>query len=172
MEKVAKPSPGLEVRRNGRRFVFRDGKMTAAGPKSGWYEPGLSASEIKYREQLVAGALGVTADAIARDLKRSTVTRLEIIASNAAARIVAESEKRSPPKGAAGLVAFFAPVKVREQLLGDLEEAYFDNVKRIGPRAAKWSYRYQVAAAAVAFLGPRILAWSGVAAVLKRFGAS
>lgn len=85
--------------------------------------------------------------------------------------VVTIADRPTPPSGAAGLVAFFAPVKVREQLLGDLEEAYFDNVSRIGPRAAKWSYRYQVLAAAIAFAGPRLMAMSGVAALLKRFGA-
>lgn len=110
-----------------------------------------------------------------RKLRLATLRSLDNAARNVRVRMLNEAAttapQPAPPKGAMGLVAFFAPTKVREQLLGDLEEAYFDNVERIGPRAAAWSYRYQVAAAALAFAGPRLLAWSGIATLLKRFGA-
>lgn len=81
-----------------------------------------------------------------------------------------ESEDRSikPPEAAESLIAFFTPPKVREAVLGDLAEAFEDNVVRLGPKAAARSYWWHVIGGGVSFLGPRLIALLGLDAILRK----
>lgn len=76
----------------------------------------------------------------------------------------------TPPKGFVAAVALLAPVKTREQFMGDLEEAFHDNAALVGPRAAAWAYRFQVLRAAGFFIGARGAVLTGLAAVWKLIG--
>ncbi len=52
--------------------------------------------------------------------------------------------KVHPPKYAVHFLTFFLKQELQEEVLGDLEEAFYFNRKKYSPRKARWLYWYQV----------------------------